>query len=184
MTDVLTHPWPWYVAGPLIGGFAPLLLLLGNRVFGVSANLRHMCALVAPREKYINYDWHVGSWNLAFAAGILAGGALAGIVFANPQPVAIADSTRSALAALGVREFSGLVPADLFNWHHLLTTRGFALIAGGGFLVGFGTAYAGGCTSGHGISGVADLQPASIVALLGFFAGGIAGTFLLLPFLL
>src|SRR6476661_7505676 len=136
MSDPLTHPWPWYVAGPLIGAFAPALLLLGNRVFGVSANLRHMCALVAPNEKYLHYDWRVGSWNLAFAAGILVGGVIAGFVFANPQPTAI-----------GVREFAGLVPADVFNWQQLLTVRGIALIAGGGFLIGFGTAYAGGCTS-------------------------------------
>jgi uncharacterized membrane protein YedE/YeeE len=71
----------------------------------------------------------------------------------------------------------------VFNWQQLLRLRGIALIVGGGFMIGFGTAYAGGCTSGHGISGIADLQPASLVALLGFFAGGIAGTFLLLPLL-
>jgi uncharacterized membrane protein YedE/YeeE len=183
MSDLLTHPWPWYVAGPLIGAFAPALLLLGNRVFGVSANLRHMCTLVAPNGKYLHYDWRVGSWNLAFAAGILVGGVIAGFVFANPQPIAIAEATRQSLTAIGVREFAGLVPADVFNWPQLLTARGIALIVGGGFLIGFGTAYAGGCTSGHGISGIADLQPASLVALLGFFAGGIAGTFLLLPLL-
>ena len=183
MSDLLTHPWPWYVAGPLIGAFAPALLLLGNRVFGVSANLRHMCALVAPNERYLHYDWRVGSWNLAFAAGILVGGVIAGFVFANPHPIAIADATRQSLTAIGVRDFAGLVPADVFNWQQLLTVRGIALIAGGGFLIGFGTAYAGGCTSGHGISGIANLQPASLVALLGFFAGGIAGTFLLLPLL-
>ncbi|HJY35302.1 MAG TPA: YeeE/YedE thiosulfate transporter family protein, partial [Vicinamibacterales bacterium] len=87
------------------------------------------------------------------------------------------------LTAIGVRDFAGLVPADVFNWQQLLRLRGIALIVGGGFMIGFGTAYAGGCTSGHGISGIADLQPASLVALLGFFAGGIAGTFLLLPLL-
>src|SRR4029453_15680363 len=102
MSDVLTRPWPWYVVGPLIGAIAPALLLLGNRVFGVSANLRHMCALVAPNGKYLHYDWRVGSWNLAFAAGILVGGVIAGFVLANPQPLAIAGGTRKLRAARGV----------------------------------------------------------------------------------
>ena len=183
--ELLTSPWPWYVAGPLIGLFPALLLLLGNKLFGVSSALRHGCAAIYPRGiAHFRYDWRrEGGWNLAFAAGIVLGGFLAGAVLANPEPVAIAPETRAALEALGVRDFAGLAPADLFGWPSLLTARGWALIAGGGFLVGFGTAWAGGCTSGHGLAGVADLQPASMVALAGFFAGGIAGTFALLPVL-
>ncbi|MBW3630058.1 MAG: YeeE/YedE family protein [Gemmatimonadetes bacterium] len=186
MPDWLTRPWPWYVAGPLLGLFAPLLLVLGNRLFGISSNLRHLCAAVLPRDvAFFRYDWRrEGSWNLAFALGITIGGLLAGYVFANPEPVAIAATTVADLRGLGVQQFAGLVPGDLFSWNSLLTVRGLAMLVGGGFLVGFGTAYAGGCTSGHGLSGVADLQPASMVALVGFFVGGIAGTFLLLPLLL
>lgn len=185
MSDWLLRPWPWYVAGPIIGLFPALLLLLGNRLFGVSSNLRHLCAATCPgRVDYFRYGWRESAWNLAFSAGIVAGGFLAGWVFANPDPIQIADATKHTLASLGVRDFSGLVPADLFQWRSLATLRGWLLIVGGGFLVGFGTAYAGGCTSGHGLSGVADLQPASIVALAAFFAGGIAGTFLLLPLIL
>lgn len=185
MTDFLLRPWPWYLAGPLIGLFAPLLLLLGNRLFGVSSNLRHMCAPLAPGIDYFRYDWRgEGGWNLAFALGILIGGVLAGVFFRNPQPVAIAAATKAALVALGVHDFTGLAPAEFFNWASLFTWHGAMLVIGGGFLVGFGTAYAGGCTSGHGISGIADLQPASLVALLGFFAGGILGTFVLLPLIL
>jgi uncharacterized protein len=185
MTDLLLRPWPWYVAGPLIGLFAPLLLVVGNRLFGVSSNLRHMCAPFAPGIAYFRYDWRgVGGWNLAFALGILIGGLLAGVAFRNPEPVAIAAATKASLQALGVHTFSGLAPSELFSWASLLTVRGALLILGGGFLVGFGTAYAGGCTSGHGISGIADLQPASLVALIGFFAGGIFGTFVLLPLIL
>jgi uncharacterized membrane protein YedE/YeeE len=183
--DGLLKSWPWYVTGPLIGLFAPLLLVVGNRLFGVSSNLRHMCAPFASGIAYFRYDWRgLGGWNLAFALGILIGGGVAGIGFRNPEPVAIAAATRSALETLGVHSFSGLAPSDLFSWASLLTSRGLLLVVGGGFLVGFGTAYAGGCTSGHGISGIADLQPASFVALLGFFAGGIVGTFVLLPLIL
>jgi uncharacterized protein len=185
VTEVLLRPWPWYVTGPIIGLFAPLLLLLGNRLFGVSSNLRHMCAPLAPGVDYFRYDWRgEGGWNLVFALGILVGGVLAGVVWHNPDPVAISARTTLALAALGVHDFRGLAPPELFSWGSLVTLRGLVLVVGGGFLVGFGTAYAGGCTSGHGISGIADLQPASLVALLGFFAGGILGTFVLLPLIL
>ena len=179
-------PLPWYVAGPLLGLFPALLLLLGNRMFGVSSNLRHMCAAVAPAKTgYLAYDWkREGGWNLAFAAGILLGGVIAGTVFADPNPVAIAADTREALSALGVTRFDGLAPADMFTWSSLLSLRGLLLIVGGGLLVGFGTAYAGGCTSGHGLSGIADLQLPSVIALAGFFIGGIIGTFVLLPLIL
>lgn len=186
MHEVLLRPWPWYVAGPLIGLFPALLLLLGNKLFGVSSNLRHACAAIYPRGiAHFRYDWRrEGAWNLAFVLGILVGGWVAGALLANPAPVAISGRTKADLLALGIRDFSGLVPSDLFTWAGLLSARGWAVIAGGGFLVGFGTAYAGGCTSGHGLSGVADLQVPSLIALAGFFTGGIAGTFLLLPFLM
>lgn len=186
MRQLLLSPWPWYVAGPILGLFAPLLLWLGNRLFGVSNNLRHLCAAIAPRGlPYFGYDWRRdGGWNLAFVAGIVIGGVLAGVVFRNPEPVAIAASTRATLASLGITDFTGLVPRELFGWASLGTLRGWVVIVGGGFLVGFGTAYAGGCTSGHGISGVANLEVPSFIALAGFFAGGLLGTFFLLPLVL
>jgi uncharacterized membrane protein YedE/YeeE len=184
MLDMLTRPWPWYVAGPLIGLFVPALLLLGNRQFGISSNLRHLCAAVLPgRLEFFQYDWrNTGLWNLAFLAGILVGGFIAFRVLGIPD-VNLSAETREALAGLGVREFSGLVPRDVFNWSSLLTLRGLALVVGGGLLVGFGTAYAGGCTSGHAISGLAVFDPASLLAVVGFFAGGLLGTFVLLPLL-
>jgi uncharacterized membrane protein YedE/YeeE len=186
MMSLLHHPWPWYVAGPLIGLFAPLLLWLGNRLFGVSANLRHLCAAVSPKSlDYFNYDWRrEGSWNLAFVAGILIGGVVAGTIFRNPDPIHIAESTRASLHALGVADFTGLVPRELFSWTSLASVRGALLVIGGGFLVGFGTAYAGGCTSGHGITGVANLEAPSFIALAAFFVGGLLGTFVLLPLIL
>lgn len=186
LLEILSRPWPWYVGGPLIALFVPLLLLLGNRLFGVSSNLRHVCAAVLPgRSAYFAYDWRrEGAWNLAFAVGIVLGGFVGGYLLANPEPVAISAETRASLAALGISDFRGLVPAELFNWSALLTWKGFGLIILGGFLVGFGTAYAGGCTSGHGLSGIADLQLPSLIALIGFFVGGIIGTFWILPLFL
>ncbi|MEX1183754.1 MAG: YeeE/YedE thiosulfate transporter family protein [Gemmatimonadota bacterium] len=186
MLELLQGPWPWYVAGPLLGLFVPLLLVLGNRQFGISSNLRHLCAGLCPGGlEHFVYDWRSeGGWNLKFAGGIVIGGFLAGWVFANPEPVAIAEATRQSLAALGIRDFTGLVPSDLFSWAGLLAPRTAVLLVLGGLLVGFGTAWAGGCTSGHGLTGVGDLQPASFIALAGFFIGGLIGTFVLLPLLL
>jgi uncharacterized membrane protein YedE/YeeE len=186
MLDLLGRPWPWYVAGPLIGLVVPTLLLLGNRAFGISSSLHHACAALVPCGiAHFRYDWRrEGAWSLAFALGILAGGVVGGVLLANPEPIALAARTKADLAALGFQDFSGLVPRELFNWASLLTVRGFVILAVGGFLVGFGTAYAGGCTSGHAITGLADLQLPSLIAVCGFFAGGLAGTWVLLPLLL
>jgi uncharacterized membrane protein YedE/YeeE len=186
MEDLLTRPWPWYVAGPLIGLFCPLLLLVGNRLLGFSANFRHVCAAAYPsRLGYFRYDWRrEGGWNLALGLGVLAGGFVAGHLLANPEPVAISEATRADLAALGIATGPGLVPQELFGWGALRGAGTASVVVLGGLFVGFGTAYAGGCTSGHGLTGVASLQPASFLALAAFFAGGIAGTLLLLPVLL
>ena len=182
----LSSPWPWYVAGPLIGLIVPVLLLLGNRPFGVSSNLRHVCAAVAPcRLPYFDYNWRrEGAWNLLFICGVLLGGFIGGYVLGNPEPVALSAEARGSLAALGITDLHGLAPRELFRWAALGTVHGIVLLVVGGFAVGFGTAYAGGCTSGHAITGLADLQPASLVAVMGFFAGGLLATWLILPALL
>jgi len=190
VTARLFGEWPWYVAGPLIGLFVPALLLVGNKVFGISSNLSHLCAAIAPakpeffRLEFFRYDWRkVGLWNLVFLAGVLIGGFLA-FHGRPPQTIAISAETRASLSRLGIHDFSGVVPHELFSWHALLTLRGFVLVVVGGFLVGFGTAYAAGCTSGHAISGVANFQLPSLIAVLGFFAGGLAATYFILPLLL
>jgi uncharacterized protein len=185
MFDVFFRPWPWYVAGPLIGLFVPALLLLGNRQFGMSSNLRHLCAAVAPgRIDFFQYDWRsAGMWNLVFLAGVFVGG-FVGTRLLGSGDVALTPEAQATLTRLGVRDFSGFAPADIFSWSNLQTLRGCISIVGGGFLVGFGSAYAGGCTSGHAISGLAALDRASVVAVISFFAGGLLCTYFLLPFLL
>lgn len=186
MIDAILEPWPWYVAGPLIGLFVPLFLI-GGRLFGVSSSFRHICAAALPgRSEYFRYDWRRrGLWNLCFVAGAVVGGAIAGSLLSHPDwIVGVAEATRADLAALGVRDVRGLVPDDLFSWPSLASLRGVALILGGGFLVGFGARYAGGCTSGHGITGLATGQLASLFAVAAFFAGGLVATHLLLPLLL
>lgn len=184
MIEFLSQPWPWYVAGPLIGIVVPALLLLGGKQFGISENLRHMCAMIPSKVELFQYDWKNGLWNLTLIFGVVVGGWIGATWLENPDPVAISDATRSDLAALGISDFSGLVPSELFSWESLASGPGILLIVLGGFLVGFGTRYAGGCTSGHAISGLADLQLPSLIAVIGFFAGGLIATYFLLPIIL
>jgi uncharacterized membrane protein YedE/YeeE len=182
---MLSQPWPWYVAGPVIGLFVPALLLLGRKEFGISVNFRHLCAAVAPGPDFLRYDWwREGRWNLAFVLGVLLGGAVSAALLGDPNPVAISEATRADLAALGLTRFDGLVPSELVSWTALLTPGGFTAVIVGGFLVGFGSRWAGGCTSGHAISGLANLQLSCLVAVMGFFAGGLLATHFVLPLLL
>jgi len=185
MTAWFAETWPWYVAGPIIGLFVPALLLAGNKVFGVSSNLRHLCSALLPSKlEYFRYDWRqTGLWNLVFLVGIVIGGFIAGH-WGTPHDIAISSQTKATLQSLGIHDFSGVAPKELFSWPALQTLRGFVSVVLGGFFVGFGTAYAGGCTSGHAISGLADFQLSSLIAVVGFFVGGLAATYLILPCLL
>lgn len=186
MIEWLTQPWPWYVAGPLIGLFVPLLLYIGNKQLGISSSLRHTCAACMPGNiSFFQYDWkREGMWNLMLVLGVFIGGFLGGYVFENPEPIALSASTISDLQNLGVVDFSGFVPSDIFAWENLGSIQGFIFLVLGGFLVGFGARYAGGCTSGHAISGIANLQMASVTAAISFFIGGLIVTHLLLPLIL
>ena len=168
-----------------MGLMVPALLLLGNKPFGISSNFRHLCAALAPCGiEFFGHDWRrLGLWNLTLLSGIFAGAATASRL-APPLIVTLSPHTVTALQQLGLHDLAGLAPREVFAWASLLTLKGFISMVIGGFLVGFGTAYAGGCTSGHAIAGLADWQPASLLAVCGFFAGGLAGTYLVLPMLL
>jgi uncharacterized membrane protein YedE/YeeE len=183
--ELLYKPWPWYVAGIIIGLTVPTLLLLGNKRLGISSTLRQLCAACYPaRIPFFHYDWKKDSWNLFFAAGILLGGFLGGYVFANPEPVNVSAETLDMFSTWGLTNTQGLLPEELFNFSNLLTLKGFLLMVVGGFLVGFGTRYAGGCTSGHGIMGLSALQWPSLVATASFFIGGILFSHFILPYIL
>jgi len=162
--DFLYKPWPWYVAGPIIGLSVPLLLLLGNKKLGISSTLRHICAACVPASiPLFQYDWKKEIWNLWFVAGILVGGYIGGTVL-NGEAVQY-------------------LPTEIFNWSELITTRGFIMMIIGGFMVGFGTRYARGCTSGHGILGLSALQWPSLIAIMAFFLGGIIFSNFVVPYL-
>ncbi len=185
MLDLLRQPWHWSVAGLIVGLTVPALLLLGNKTFGISSSLRHICAACLPAGiPFFQYNWRKEVWNLFFVVGILIGGFVGAQILANPEPMQIAEATRARLEAQGVGSMTGLLPTDLFSWEALGTGRGFILMVIGGFLVGFGTRYAGGCTSGHAIMGLSNLQWPSLVATICFMIGGFLMTWFGLPFIL
>lgn len=124
-------------------------------------------------------------WNLVFIAGAVVGGFIATQYLGSAQPVQISDGTVEQLAALGIQtpqqleEGLGFVPRELFA--NPLNPFNLAFLIIGGFMIGFGARYAGGCTSGHAISGLSNLQIPSLIAVIGFFAGGLIMTWLLFP---
>lgn len=185
MLKLLSQPWPWWIAGVLIGLMVPALLILGNKRFGISASLRHICAACLPSNvKFFQYNWKKEAWSLFFVGGIFLGAVIASVFLADPEPVKVAPKLASELATYGVTNYDSMVPADLFNWNSLLTLRGFILMVVGGFLVGFGTRYGGGCTSGHAIMGLSTLQLPSLIATISFMAGGFLMANLILPYIL
>jgi uncharacterized membrane protein YedE/YeeE len=185
MLEAMQEPWPWYIAGPLIGLTVPLLLILGNKSFGVSSSLRHICASCFPANvKFFNYDWKKEAWNLFFVCGILLGGIVAAVFLNSNQPVQVDDNLRRELASYGITNIHSLVPTEIFNFANLFTLQGFLLMVVGGFLVGFGTRYAGGCTSGHAIMGLSNFQLPSLIATCCFMVGGFIMANLILPWIL
>ncbi len=185
MIELLKQPWPWYVSGPLIGLTVPALQIMGNKSFGISSSLRHICAACLPAGiPFFKYNWRKEVWNLVFVAGVLVGGMIAARWLANPNPVAVNADLSAELAKYGITNYSNLVPLDILNWPALFTLRGFVMIVVGGFLVGFGTRYAGGCTSGHAIMGLSSLQLPSLIATICFMVGGFIMANLILPVIL
>jgi len=180
--EFIVQPWPWYVAGPLIGLTVPTLLLIGNKSFGISSSLRHICAACFPADiTFFKYDWKREIWNLIFVLGVFFGGVVATNFLENPNTIVISEATISDLKAIGIQDFSGLMPADLFSVETLFSIKGLIFFVFGGFLVGFGTRYAGGCTSGHAIMGLSNLQLPSLIATCCFMIGGFVMTHLLMP---
>ncbi len=186
LLDWISQPWPWYVAGPLIALVMFSMLFFGKS-FGLSANLRTMCSILGAGKscEFFDFDWKTQTWNLVFAAGLVLGGLISYLYLGYEPAANISETTISELKGFGI-ESPGetVVPLEIFNWENLLSVQGFIFMIVGGFLVGFGTRYAGGCTSGHAISGLSDLQPASLLAVIGFFIGGLLMTYFILPHLL
>jgi hypothetical protein len=185
MPEIFVQPWPWYVAGTLIGLIVPALLLLGNKHFGISANLRHACAACFPGKiNFFQYDWKKEIWNFFFVGGILAGAIIAVTLLHGPQPIQVHPALAKELAGYGITDYSSMVPVQLLSWDSLFSVRGWVMMVPGGFLVGFGSRYAGGCTSGHAITGLSNLQLPSLIATCCFMAGGFLMANFILPYIM
>lgn len=185
--DTISGPWHWSFSGVMIVIVMWLLIISGKK-FGVSSSFRTICAIGGAGKvvKYFDYNWKSHNWLLLFILGAILGGWISNSIIPNPHPIELSGTTLSALADLGISTdiSNSLVPLDLFSFDQLFTLKGFILFIIGGFLIGFGTRWAGGCTSGHAISGLSNLQLPSLVAVIGFFIGGLTMTHFLLPVIL
>lgn len=182
MKEFITQPWSWWFSGIVISSIMFLLLYFGKS-FGFSANLRTICA-ASGAGKYVSFfkfDWKTQIWNLVFLLGAIIGGFIAHAFLSADDAVKISEATIRDLAQYGFAAPTTVQPAEIFSWESVFTLKGFLILAIGGLLVGFGARYAGGCTSGHAISGISDLQIPSLIAVVGFFAGGLAMTWLIFP---
>ena len=178
----LSQPWPWYITGPILGLMVPLLLFFGNKHFGVSSTFRDICAAALPlKADYFKYDWKSKSWNLVMMAGVIIGALLAVFVLDGDRMPEISSAAQSMFQRWGLTEFSRLQPTEVFALANILTPQNLILLVVGGFFVGFGTRYGNGCTSGHAIMGLSLLNLGSLVAVIGFFGGGVIISNLLLP---
>jgi len=183
MIDWLQGPWPWYVGGPLLGLMVPILLFIGNKHFGVSSSFRHICAATMPKLKaeYFRYEWKKSLWSIVMVAGVIVGAAIAVLFLDGDSSPQLSSAARRMFASWGITEISRLQPTQIFSLGEMFRAPNLILLVGGGFLVGFGTRYANGCTSGHAIMGLSLLSVGSLVATLGFFAGGLVVSNLLVP---
>ncbi|MBE7686757.1 YeeE/YedE family protein [Tenacibaculum finnmarkense genomovar finnmarkense] len=181
--DIILQPWAWYVAGPLIA-FVLFLFFYFGKSFGVSTNLETMCTIAGAGKisDYFKKDWKQRDWALTFLVGLIIGGFIAINYLSATKTIQLNPKTVQELANLGFANAgNSFVPPEIFSIENMLTFKGFSLLLIAGILIGFGTRYAGGCTSGHAITGLSSLQLPSLIAVIGFFIGGLLMTWVFFP---
>lgn len=185
MREIITQTWAWWFSGAMIAGIMFFLLYFGQS-FGFSSNLRTICAAagLGKKTKFFDFNWKAQIWNIVFLIGSIIGGFIAAQFLSDGSPVNISAATINDLSKIGIAAPESLQPKELFSWEAIFTLKGFLILAFGGLMVGFGSRYAGGCTSGHAISGLSNLQLPSLIAVIGFFIGGLVMTFLIMPLIL
>ena len=183
--DFILEPWPWYVAGPLITLIMFLLFYFGKK-FGVSSNLETICALGGAGKfvDFFKFDWRANGWNLMFILGTVIGGFVAYQWLTPIETIAINPQTVQDLTNIGFQNAGAqYLPDEIFSIESMFTLKGFLILLIGGVLVGFGSRYAGGCTSGHAIVGLSNLELPSLISVIGFFIGGLIMIWVLFPIL-
>ncbi|RYD88627.1 MAG: YeeE/YedE family protein [Sphingobacteriales bacterium] len=175
--------WPWYISGFIIGSV--MLMLIGfGKTFGMSSNLRTMCTVLGAGKssEFFRFDWKAQRWNLVVVLGAMIGGWIAVNYLSDGTGLNINPQTVTELAQMNIDAPEGkLLPDALTSAEALQSPKILGVLLIGGLLVGFGTRYAGGCTSGHAITGLSNLQLPSLIAVIGFFIGGLIMSWLLLP---
>lgn len=185
LLNFLSNPWPWYVSGPLIGLMIPTLLLVINKNFGVSSSYKHMCAAFGLKKiSFFDYNWKDYSWSLFFVLGIFISGIIVAFFIPNPNNIDLSENFIVWLQEHGLNNTNGFLPQEVFCFEQLSSLRTLIILIGGGFLIGFGSRYAGGCTSGHAIMGLSQLSLGSLIAVIGFFIGGLIVSWFILPLVL
>ncbi|MCG2431074.1 YeeE/YedE family protein [Aequorivita xiaoshiensis] len=181
--NLFYDPWPWYISGPLIALVMFVLLYLGKQ-FGMSSNLRTACSALGAGKAadFFKFDWRTQRWNLMVVLGAIIGGFIASnfmsdnIVTINPDVAQqLADDYNITSAN------QAYLPTEIFSMENIAQPKNILILLIGGLLVGFGARYAGGCTSGHAISGLSNLQLPSLIAVVGFFIGGLVMIHLIYP---
>jgi len=181
--DFLYHTWHWSVAGFLI---ALIMLSLNyfGKVFGMSSNLRTLCTLAGADKcaDFFKFDTKSQYWNLLVVLGAMLGGFVAVHFLSDPSNVMLNPETIKQLATMGIDAPNGkLLPNALFGNEVFQSPKMIFILVVGGLLIGFGSRYAGGCTSGHAIAGMSNLQRQSLKAVIGFFVGGLIMSHFILP---
>ena len=181
--EVIFQTWPWYVSGFLIGMIMLCLIYFG-KVFGMSSNLGTLCSMtgIGKQVSFFDFDWKVQRWNLLVVVGAMLGGFVAVQFMGDASNVDINPKTIAQLAQMGIDAPNGkLLPETLFGNAIFESPKMIFILIIGGVLIGFGTRYASGCTSGHAISGLSNFQIQSLKAVIGFFIGGLIMSHLILP---
>lgn len=181
--DVIFQTWSWYVSGFVIGMIMLCLIYFGKS-FGMSSNLSTLCSMtgIGKRVSFFDFDWKMQRWNLLVVLGAMLGGFVAVQFMGDASNVDINPKTIAQLAQMGIDAPNGkLLPDTLFSNAIFQSPKMILVLLIGGVLIGFGTRYASGCTSGHAISGLSNLQIKSLKAVIGFFIGGLIMSHFILP---
>ena len=147
----------WAIAGAAIAAITLTLMFVTNRQLGISTGFDDVCSLVLDAPYFRRAGVAASrAWRLPFLGGLVIGGVVAAVLGGGWAPT----------WELGMfDERVGWGPLGKVVW-----------MFAGGLFIGFGTRLANGCTSGHGIFGLSNFEPPSLVATLSFMASGIVTT--------